>query len=347
MISQLTWLTLITFICVRAETARLNDPLADPGFQHFYNLEYDEALNSFIKDAARNPSSPDACNHIAQTIIIRQMYRSGALESDLVTGGTNSFLKRPKLVLSPADDQQFSASLSRAMDLANARIEKNPKDTGALYALGVSHALRANYDSLVRKAWMDTLRDVTAARKLHNRVTEIDAGFVDARLIEGLHDYVIGSLPMHWKMLGVVAGFHGDRARGIRTLRLVAEQGRVNRIDAAMVLAAIYRREKKPAEAIPLLRDLIPRVPRNYLLRLELADMYGDLGDRSNALAAMDEVEKLKRSNAPGYQKLPDDKIRTARERLLARLNAMPSQRGRGEESAATRPMTSRAVLPR
>jgi len=198
------------------------------------------------------------------------MFRSGALESDLVTG-SNSFLKRPKLVLSQSDQEQFSKAIERAMELSKARIEKNPKDTAALYALGVSHGMKANYDSMVRKAWLDALHNVQAARKLHNQVTEIDPNFVDARLIQGLHDYIIGSLPFGWRMLGGIAGFHGDRARGLRTLKLVSEQGSVNRIDAGMLLSAIYRREKQQTEAIAILNRLIPIAPRNFLLRLELA----------------------------------------------------------------------------
>ena len=45
-------------------------------------------------------------------------------------------------------------------------------------------------------------------------------------------------------MLGFIAGYHGDRERGIQTLRLVAEKGSINRSDAAVVLCAILRRER-------------------------------------------------------------------------------------------------------
>src|SRR5512147_1406640 len=79
-----------------------DDPLAAPGFQHFYNLEYDEALAYFRAEAARNPDSPDVYNHIAQTILYREMFRSGALESELVTG-SNPFLRRAGLNPSAAD----------------------------------------------------------------------------------------------------------------------------------------------------------------------------------------------------------------------------------------------------
>ena len=70
------------------------------------------------------------------------------------------------------------------MALAQARLQTNPRDTGALYALGVSYGLRGNYDFLVRKAWRDALSDATAARKAHTRITEIDPANIDARMVQ-------------------------------------------------------------------------------------------------------------------------------------------------------------------
>jgi hypothetical protein len=295
------------------------DPLSDPGFQHFYNLEYDEALVEFSSQAAREPSLPGAYNHVAQTILFRQMFRSGALESDLITA--NSFLRRPKLPLNAADQRQFSDAVNRAIELSDARLRSNRNDVAALYAIGVSYGIRANYNFLVRKAWIDALSDTAAARKMHTRVTELDPGMIDARLILGVHEYVVGSLPWGWKMLGSVTGFTGDREHGIQALKLVAEKGRADRYDAAALLTAIYRREKRPREAIPLLNDLMRHFPRAYLVRLELAEMYGDNGDRAAALAQVDEADRLKRSNAPGYRRCPEGKIRYTRGNLLFGFN--------------------------
>jgi hypothetical protein len=301
--TALKWLILVPLIASGAQTPHFADPLEERGFRHFYNLEYGQALDAFSEQAAKDPSSPDAQNHIATTILFREMFRAGKLDSDLITSN-NSFLKMSKLKLDAADEQQFSAAVNRAISLAQERLAKNPNDTGAIYALGVSHGLLGNYSFVVRKAWRESLREVTTARKLHNRVTEIDPDFVDARLLEGLHDYVVGSLPLGWKLLGAVAGFHGDRKKGVETLKLVSEQGRINRIDAAMMLAAIYRREKKPEEAILLLNDLIASLPGNFLLRIELAETYGDLSDKTKALAVLAELDQN------------SEKVRGLRERL-------------------------------
>lgn len=56
-------------------------------------------------------------------------------------------------------------------------------------------------------------------------------------------------------------------------MHLVADKGSINTYDAQVILAAIYRREREPDQAIPLLNNLIAKFPRNYLLRFEMAQM--------------------------------------------------------------------------
>jgi tetratricopeptide (TPR) repeat protein len=288
----------------------------DSGFQHFYNLEFDQALEDFQTAAKLNPDSPDVYNHISQTILYREMLRSGSLETEMVTG-RNPFLRREKLNPSAAEQKQFYDSIGRAMALANARIAANQNDAAAHYALGASFGLRSNYGFLVRKAYLDALRDATASRQEHKRVTDIDPTFIDAQFVQGVYDYLVGSLNWAWRMLGFVAGYHGDRERGIETLQMVAEKGRLNRSDAKVALCAIYRRERDPQKAIPLLKGLIQQYPRNYLFRMELVQMYGDAGDKDDGLAVINELDRLKRAGAPGFEYLPEEKIRYTRGTLL------------------------------
>jgi tetratricopeptide (TPR) repeat protein len=307
------FLALTTIAAAAVETV---DPRLARGFDHFYNLEYDQSIAEFHKLVASEPANPNFHNHVAQAVLYREMLRGGALESELVSG-TNPFLGREKLTTTPEAEAEFNASIGKAIEISLARIEKNPDDTGALYALGVAYGLRANYNFLVRKAWMDSLRDATSARKAHNRVVELAPKFIDARLIQGLHDYIVGSLPFHVKVLGFIAGFRGDRELGIKTLELVAEKGTMNRNDAQVLLAVIFRREKKSEQALPLLNGLIARYPRNYLFRLETVQMYSDLGQKEQALTALDKIEQLKRSGAAGFATLPLEKVFYYRGNLL------------------------------
>ena len=305
------WLVLLFGLSLLAEDVRFVK-----GFDHFYNLEYAEALSEFRELVSKEPDSPDVYNHIAHTVLFREMFRSGALESQLVTLN-NPFLRREKMNVSADDEKQFNQAIDHSMELSTARLKTDPNDAHAHYTLGVSYGLRSNFKFLVRKAWMDALRDFTAARKEHNRATEIDPAFVDARLVQGVYDYIVGSLPLHWKMLGFIAGFRGDRERGVDTLKLVWEKGNLNKNDAAIVLCALYRRERRAQVAVPLLNQVIERYPRNFLLRLELVQMYGDLGQKEDALAVIEQVEKLRRTQTPGYAQLSEEKLRYNRGNVL------------------------------
>jgi tetratricopeptide (TPR) repeat protein len=268
-------------------------PEVERGFDHFYNLDFEQAIGVFQALSKKHPDSPAVFNHLAQSILYRHMLRAGALETELVTGG-NSFLRRPRMNPSKDEERQFDDAIAAAMRLSQARLDANSKDRLALYNLGASYGLRANYNFLVRKAWTDALRDATSSRKLHNRVSELDPGYIDARLTQGAHDYIVGSLPWHYRFLGFLAGFHGDREQGIRTLELVYRKGEDNRVEAAVLLATVYRREKRSAAAVPLLERLIKQYPRNYLFYFELAQMHADLGDKEKALAPIAEAERLK-----------------------------------------------------
>jgi tetratricopeptide (TPR) repeat protein len=284
------------------------DSLVSKGLDHFYNLEYDQAAADFTAAAQQQPDDANVWNHLAQTILYHAMYRSGALESQLVTG-SNPFLRREKVNTTPAEDKTFYDAINRALDISRSRLQQDNNDAAALYTLGIAYGLRANYNFSVRKAWVDALRDGTSARKAHARACRLDPNNADARLIPGVFDYVTGSLPIGYRILGFFGGYRGDRERGIHTLETVAREGKSNRVDAQAFLAIVYRRERRAQEAIPLLENLIREFPRCYLLSFEIVQMYSDLGDKRAALEQVQRIRRLHRQGAPGYAKLTPEKI--------------------------------------
>jgi len=296
-------------------TATSNSPVS-PGFEHFYNNEYDQALEYFEHELAAHPDEPDIYNNIAQTVLYREMFRDGALESQLVTGN-NPFLRTGKMEIRAADKQRFAECIDRSIRANQERIAKNPHDVAALRALGVAHGLRANYLFLVEKSWMDSLREATAARHANEQVLDIDPHLVDARLVLGVNQYVVGSLPFYMKLIGFLNGFHGDREGGIRELEMVAEHGVQDKFDAKVLLAVIYRRERRPEKAIPLLEELAARFPRNYLFLFEQVQMYSDLGDKQSALRVLVDIERRRHDRLPGFAELPAEKVEFARGNLL------------------------------
>lgn len=285
-----------------------DSPDVQAGWDHFYNLEYPESIAAFERAIAQDPNDPELHNHLAQALVFREMFRNGALESEMVSGN-NAFLRRPKMNPAPETEKRFFDELGKAMSLAEARLAKNPNDASALYAEVVTYGLRSNYNWIVRKSWRESLKDATSARHLDERVRQLEPNNVDARLVEGLDDYIVGSLPWTWRTLGFVIGIKGDKEKGIRLVRDVAEHGVNNKYDAEILLGALYRRENKPLLTVPLIDDLLAHFPRNFLLRFELSQMYSMAGNKDKAMEAVEAIAQLKRANAPGYARVAWEKI--------------------------------------
>lgn len=284
------------------------DSLVSKGLDHFYNLEYDQAAADFSAAAQQQPDDANVWNHLAQTILYHAIYRSGALESQLVTA-SNPFLRREKVNMTPTEDKAFNDAINNSLGISLSRLQQDNNDAGALYTLGIAYGLRANYNFSARKAWVNALHDGTRARKAHARVCRLEPDNVDARLIPGLYDYVTGSLPIGYRILGFLGGYRGDRERGIRTLETIAREGKSNRVDAEAFLALIYRRERRAQDAIPLVENLIREFPRCYLLRFEIVQMYSDLGDKQAALDQVQRIRRLHRQGASGFAQLAPEKI--------------------------------------
>ena len=272
-------------------------PPVSKGFDHFYNLEYEQAIAEFMKEIRDRPNDPFSYTHLAQALLYRELFNAGALETELVSG-SNVSLPRTKILASEAEQKRFDDAISKAISLSESRVAANSRDTDALYALGVAHSLRSNYNFLVRKIWRDALREFTQSRKVHQRALEIKPDFVDARFVSGVHDYIVGSLPLGLKIAGFLIGFRGDKDGGIRTVEHVAAEGKSSRIDAMILLAVAYRRERHAEKAVPLLKQLIEMFPRNYLYRLEMVQMYADLGGKDEALAVLHLMEENKSTPA-------------------------------------------------
>ncbi|MBN9661788.1 MAG: hypothetical protein J0H49_26570 [Acidobacteria bacterium] len=290
-------------------------PLAQQGFQHFYNLEFDQAIAAFQQEVACQPEEADGYNHLAQLILYRGMYRSGLLENALTTGDdiVLSLIHQPNLVLPPEDNREFHRNIAAATDRANALLARNPNNPAALYSLGVSYGLKASYDFLVRKAWFASLRESSTARKLHTRAAELEPSNADALLMHGIQQYAIASLPAALRMLGAVAGLRGDKDAGLRTLERVAAEGTCSSTEARLLLFTLYRHEKRPWSAMSVLYGLRRDYPRNYLLHLGEIYTLAEMRDERGAFAAVRALEQNHRSGAPGYASLQAAKVEYTR----------------------------------
>ena len=173
----------------------------------------------------------------------------------------------------PKVKERIKQLVDRAEGLEEQQLKANPNDVDALYARGVTRAQFALYTALVERAWFSALRNAVGARHDHERVLELNPNYVDAKLVVGTHNYVMGSLPWSVKVAVALVGLSGTKEKGFEYLREVADSNGENSVDAKVVLSLFLRREHRYDEARGLMHDLAARYPRNYLFPLEEANL--------------------------------------------------------------------------
>jgi tetratricopeptide (TPR) repeat protein len=262
-------------------TFRPADPLNQAAFEHYYNLEYDLAVQEFEKILARHPNDPFAVNHLLSAIQVRELYRMGAMNTGEYSN--DSFIGQAHRPADPAQKQRIKELVAQAEKLEGAELERNPKDVDALYARGVTRGQFALYTALIERAWFSALRNAVGARHDHERVLELDPHYTDAKLVVGAHYYVMGSLSFAVKMAVALAGLSGDKEKGLQYLNDAYHGDGETSIDAGVVLMVFLRREHRYNDALKIAEAIAPRFPRNYLFPLEEANLLRAAGKNGEA----------------------------------------------------------------
>lgn len=192
-----------------------HDPQLDAAFEHFYNLEYDRAIQEFERVLDRRPNDPSAVNHLLSTILMRELYRMGAMNSGEYAN--DSFIGEAHRTADPKVKERIKQLVERAEGLEEQELKANPDNVDALYARGVTRAQFALYTALLERAWFSALRNAVGARHDHERVLELNPKYVDAKLVVGTHNYVTGSLPWSVKVAVALVGLSGTKKRGWNT----------------------------------------------------------------------------------------------------------------------------------
>jgi len=262
---------------------RPNDPLNATAFDHFYNLDYDRAVQEFEQVLQRHADDPFAVNHLLAAVLFRELYRMGALNTGEYAN--DSFIATPHRPADPKVRQQIKDLVQRALKLSEKRLSADPDDVEALYARGVTRAQFSTYTALVERAWFSALRNAVGARHDHERVLELNSGDTQAKLIVGAHNYVMGSLPWGVKIAAAVVGLSGNKEKGIRYLHECAAGSGETSVDAKILLVLFLRREHRYEEALPISRGLIASYPRDVLMALEEGNLLRASGRNQEAAA--------------------------------------------------------------
>src|SRR6266849_2673850 len=232
-----------------ATAFRPPDSLNSVAFEHYYNIDYDAAVQDFERILARHPNDAFALNHLLSAIQVRELYRMGAMNSGEYSN--DNFIGQAHRPADPAQKQRIKQLVEQAEKLEDAELARNPNNVDMLYARGVTRGQFALYTTL----------------------------------IVGDHNYVMGNLSLAVRMAVALVGLRGDKEKGLQYLSDDYHANGETSVDAGVVLMVFLRREHRYGEALQIARVIGPRFPRNYLLPLEEANLLRASGKGEEAQA--------------------------------------------------------------
>ena len=275
-----------------------NNPLVREAYDHFYNLDYPGAVERFERFHALHPGDPQATTLLLNAVLFQELYRQDLMDTTFYAN--DGFLTgRHATEEDPQIRDRVFALADEAVREADWRLSQNANDIDALFARGWARSLKCTYMAMVERAFGGGFRLAMKAKDDHERILQLDPQYVDAKLVVGVYEYVVGALPLPFKLLIGFAGITGSKSKGLEMLHDSAARGVITSVESRTVIALFLRREARYKEAVEIVRTLKEQYPHDYLFCLEEANLRKDAGEGMDAVAAYQQI--VANAAKPGY----------------------------------------------
>ncbi len=252
-------------------------PQIESGFNLLYELKFGEARNQFSEWKRAYPADPLGYAAMAASYLFEEFYYQHVLTSEF-------FLDDRRLLggIHGKPDQGrkvgFQSENEKAKELARRRLNEDPQDDNALFALTISTGMQADFLSILERRQLESLSLIKQAEAYAKRLLVLQPDDADAWLSIGAANYIVGCLPAYKRFFLWFDRIHGDKEVGMEQLQIAAEKGHYLKPFAQIFLALAAMREKREEIARTQLMDLAAHFPDNPLFRDELVRL-----DRRNA----------------------------------------------------------------
>ncbi len=252
--------------------------------ENFYNLDYDGALARFEAIAQAHPDDPLAAAYVLQVVVFRELYHQDLLDTTYYAH--DSFLSSKRNVAVPNDVRQRVETLTdQVVALCDRQIKADGQNKNAFFARGYARGLHASFITLIDHSFVSAAHQGLQARNDSEETLKIDPDYTDANMAIGIQQFAVASLPRVVRMMVGIAGVGGNKEKGLDLLRDVAAHGFVNQVESRTVLSLFLRHDARYAEALTVQSTLARQYSRDYLFRLEEANLSKDKGDGPAAIA--------------------------------------------------------------
>lgn len=267
-------------------------------FQRFYEMDYPGALVRFQRIQAQYPNDPIATDYVLYVMLFQELNRLDLLDTTFYAN--DGFLTgKHTVVEDPKVRDRITALSDKAISQANAELKLHPNDPNPWFARGWARSLQATYLAMVERSFGSALKLALGAKNDCRKALDLDPHYVDAKLVVGVYQYVVGALPFAFKMLIGIVGIHGSKSAGMAMLEDSAAHGVITSVESRTVMALFLRREAKYQQALALNEGLQAEYPRDFLFCLERANVSKDAGQGMKAVDYYHQI--IRNAQRPGY----------------------------------------------
>lgn len=268
-----------------AESSRF-DSLITAGIHQIYNIKFDQAIVTFAKVKKDYPRHP-AGNFFDAMITWWEILLD---------------LQNEEL------DDLFEDKLEIVIDQCDDILDDNPQNIDAYFFKGGALGFRGRLSS-IRGDWFDAAADGKDALPLVFTAYELDSTNTDVKLGFGIYDYFASVIPEKYPMVQPLMLFfpEGDKEKGIKELKTVAEKGKYAKYEAQYFLMTLnYSFEKNDSECFKYAEILSNKFPDNPRFQGFLGRINIRMNNFPTAIEIFENILEKANNNFAGY----NDKIR-------------------------------------
>jgi hypothetical protein len=247
-------------------------PLND-GYHALYNLDFTAAHAHFHQWMTAHPEDCLGAASDAAAYIFTEFDRLGVLDIELFSDD-NRFTSRTRPAVDPTLKQGFNDRIAQSERLANAALQRNPKDSNALYCLAVTAGMQADWASLIDRHEYGAYKFSEQASKFAKQALAVNPTLYDANLAVGIENYMLSLKPAPIRWILGMAGAGTNKAEGVRLLKLTAEQGHYLAPFARLMLAVGELRDGHTQQGKAILIGLSQEFPQNTLYQRQIARLH-------------------------------------------------------------------------
>lgn len=195
------------------------DALVTQGADQIYNVEFEQAEETFNKVIEMNPTHPSGY-FLKSMIWWWQMQLVGI---------------RPDL------EERFLDDIEDVIEVCDAILDTNDYDLNALFFKGGALGYRGRFHGQ-KKEWYDAASDGSEALSIMEKAYKTAPTNYDILLGKGVYSYFADAIPEKYPVIKPLMGIFppGDKEIGLIQLKIAAEKARYANVEAMVTLMQVY-----------------------------------------------------------------------------------------------------------